>query len=69
MKAANNRTGFPWVEAIAFGLGTLRLAPEFFWALTPRELAALLGAHRRHDAPPRSALDALIERYPDGGQR
>lgn len=69
MNGAHRRSGFPWTEAIAFGLGTLRLAPEFFWALTPRELAALLGAHRADDAPSRPALDALIERYPDGEKR
>ena len=30
---------FPWKQAIGFGLGVLRLAPEQFWRMTPRELA------------------------------
>jgi uncharacterized phage protein (TIGR02216 family) len=51
---------------MAFGLGRLRLPPEAFWALTPRELGA---AARPHDpaGPPlrRSDLAALAARYPD----
>jgi hypothetical protein len=34
------RAPFPWDEAMAFGLGRLRLSPHSFWAMTPRELAA-----------------------------
>jgi uncharacterized phage protein (TIGR02216 family) len=30
---------FPWKQAIGFGLGQLRLPPEQFWRMTPRELA------------------------------
>lgn len=49
---------------MAHGLGTLRLAPTAFWALTPRELACLLpetGA-----APPsRAALAQLMAAHPD----
>ena len=52
---------------MAFGLGRLRLPPEEFWAMTPRELAAAMAAAV---APPRSApgrgvLDELMERFPD----
>ena len=49
---------------MAFGLGTLRLPPEQFWRLTPHELSALAG---RVDPPRRAALDALMNKYPDGG--
>jgi uncharacterized phage protein (TIGR02216 family) len=51
------------------GLGLLRLSPETFWAMTLRELdAALRGAFGRHagkGAMERSALSALMARYPD----
>jgi uncharacterized phage protein (TIGR02216 family) len=60
---------FPWREAIGFGLGVLRLAPEQFWSMTPRELAyAIEAATGRGGAPlPRAALDQLMKRFPDGG--
>ena len=31
-------TSFPWKEAMRFGLGVLRLPPEAFWKMSPREL-------------------------------
>ncbi|OYW32370.1 MAG: hypothetical protein B7Y01_04215 [Xanthobacter sp. 17-67-6] len=49
------------------GLGLLRLPPDQFWRMTPRELAAALSAF----APdPRAGLDraglaALMRRFPD----
>ncbi|WP_019996466.1 phage tail assembly chaperone [Aureimonas ureilytica] len=57
---------FPWDEAMALCFGTFRLSPRDFWALSPRELAALarpLG--RRSAAPTRERLDALLQLYPD----
>ena len=58
---------FPWRQAIGFGLGVLRLSPQAFWAMTPRELAfaieAVLG---RSDAPlARDVLATLMRRFPD----
>ena len=53
---------------MAAGLGVLRLAPRDFWAMTPREFdAALRGLiGPLPESPlPRSALAALIERFPD----
>ena len=55
---------FPWREAMAFGLGALRLPPEQFWRLTPRELGALAGGDAV-SAPDRDALAVLMRRYPD----
>ncbi|MBS0241939.1 MAG: phage tail assembly chaperone [Proteobacteria bacterium] len=49
------------------GLGHLRLPPQHFWSMTPRELAAALGL-TRHDArraPSRSELARLIASFPD----
>ncbi|WP_376767784.1 rcc01693 family protein [Segnochrobactrum spirostomi] len=54
----------PWDDLIAFGLGVLKLAPEAFWRMTPRELAAVL-APRRTAGPDRRALDTLMARFPD----
>ena len=59
---------FPWRQAIGFGLGVLRLSPQQFWAMTPRELAyAIEAATGRSGAPlPREMLNELMKRYPDG---
>jgi uncharacterized phage protein (TIGR02216 family) len=60
---------FPWDAAMTAGLGTLRLAPDEFWAMTPRELdAALRGALGPVALPPamaRSDLTALMAAFPD----
>jgi uncharacterized phage protein (TIGR02216 family) len=51
------------------GLGSLRLPPQMFWAMTPRELdAALRGAFgppRQAGAMSRAELSALMDFYPD----
>ena len=60
-------TPFPWAQAIGFGLGVLRLAPEAFWRMTPRELAYAIEAVTGRAAPlDRAALSQLMARYPDG---
>jgi uncharacterized phage protein (TIGR02216 family) len=59
-------TPFPWKQAIGFGLGVLRLAPEQFWRMTPRELAYAIEAVTGRAAPlDRSGLEQLMKRYPD----
>ncbi len=57
---------FPWRQAIGFGLGVLKLSPEQFWRMTPRELAYAIEAVRG-ERPPlnRAALGELMKRYPD----
>ena len=61
---------FPWARAMAFGLGVLRLPPEQFWRMTPRELAAALdGASGRGPALNRTDFNELMTRYPDGRDR
>jgi uncharacterized phage protein (TIGR02216 family) len=58
---------FPWKRAIGFGLGVLRLAPEQFWRMTPRELAYAIEAVTGRGAPmTRALLAQLMARYPDG---
>lgn len=64
---------FPWAAAMGAGLGLLRLPPEQFWRMTPRELAlaleAISGAGglsrpvNRHMT--RNELGALMARFPD----
>jgi uncharacterized phage protein (TIGR02216 family) len=58
---------FPWKDAIGFGLGVLRLPPETFWRMTPRELAAAIEAVRGGGMPrlDRGGLDDLMRRFPD----
>ncbi len=43
---------FPWEGAMRFGFGVLRLSPENFWQMSPRELAAAFAAFR----PPADSL-------------
>jgi uncharacterized phage protein (TIGR02216 family) len=58
---------FPWRQAIGFGLGVLRLPPEQFWRMTPRELAYAIEAATGRGVPlDRAALAQLMKRYPDG---
>ena len=58
---------FPWNEAMRFGLGVLRLPPEAFWRMSPRELAAAWGAVLgERGALDRQGLEGLMERFPDG---
>ncbi len=58
---------FPWSEAIGFGLGVLRLQPEHFWRMTPRELAYAAVAVRgpNHEPMNRAAFDELMQMFPD----
>ena len=60
---------FPWAEAMQFGFGVLRLSPDAFWRMTPRELAHAIAAVRGPVPPPldRAGLDDLMTRFPDEG--
>lgn len=58
-------TRLDWPGLMAAGLRELRLTPDDFWALTPAELALMLG----HGAGPRpmdrAGFDALLQAFPD----
>ena len=59
-------TPFPWKQAIGFGFGVLRLSPEQFWRMTPRELASAMDVYGGDS----QSLDvtefaALRARFPD----
>lgn len=69
MTGEGARAPFPWREAMAFGLGVLRLSARDFWRMTPHELAAAVegvrGRRPRTEAPPRRVVAALIDAFPD----
>ncbi|MDY8109115.1 phage tail assembly chaperone [Fulvimarina sp. 2208YS6-2-32] len=54
-----------------FGFGILKLSPEAFWAMTPREIAAVFPAFSAFDGgsgigvPSRGCVAALMRRFPD----
>jgi uncharacterized phage protein (TIGR02216 family) len=52
---------------MGFGFGVLRLAPDAFWRMTPRELAQAVQAIRGPAAVSlaRAELDELLARFPD----
>jgi uncharacterized phage protein (TIGR02216 family) len=52
---------------MGFGLGTLRLPPDAFWKMTPRELAAAIDAVLGPREMPldRASFAALRARFPD----
>jgi len=60
-------------DAMALGLGRLRLAPRDFWGMTLREFRAaqdgLAGRTSRSGrrGMSRERLAELMEKYPDGG--
>jgi uncharacterized phage protein (TIGR02216 family) len=62
---------FDWRAAIGFGLGVLRLSPDAFWRMTPRELAFAIEAvtGRAAASIERPAFIALMRRFPDAARR
>lgn len=60
---------FSWGNAMRLGLGVMRLPPNVFWAMTPREFeAAVSGAMGFEDGPgcmTASTLQTLMNRFPD----
>ncbi|WP_323782703.1 rcc01693 family protein [Thalassovita sp.] len=58
-------TRFNWPVLMRAGVRGLGLTPGEFWALTPAELALMLG-HGSGAAPlDRARLDELLQAYPD----
>ena len=54
-----------WSALMRAGIGGLGLSPQAFWALTPVELALLMGVGARPAPMDRAGLAALAARYPD----
>lgn len=53
---------------MATGFGLLRLSPQAFWAMTPREMERAMSVLRRgaDSAPRKAQLEALMTMFPDG---
>ncbi|GGD93724.1 hypothetical protein GCM10011390_10590 [Aureimonas endophytica] len=62
---------FPWDEAMSAAFGLLRLAPDAFWRMTPREFGRALApfAVTHGEAPSRHAFETLLARFPDQHRR
>ena len=59
-------SAFPWDDALALGLHSLRWTPRALWAATPRELLIAAGASAgRAPAAGRADLDRLLAAHPD----
>jgi uncharacterized phage protein (TIGR02216 family) len=60
-------TPFPWDAAMQVGFGVLRLSPDAFWRMTPRELSAAITVLRGEsvEAIGRARLTELMQRFPD----
>ncbi|PWJ19153.1 rcc01693 family protein [Jannaschia seohaensis] len=58
---------FDWSALMRAGMRGLGLSPAVFWALTPAELAFLLGHGDGRLPMDRAALEALAARFPDEG--
>ncbi|MEG9884630.1 MAG: rcc01693 family protein [Hyphomicrobiales bacterium] len=60
---------FPWKRLMVAGLGMLRLPPDVFWAMTPRELMAALEGAGLAATPgghmSRAEIEGLMARFPD----
>jgi uncharacterized phage protein (TIGR02216 family) len=55
---------------MAFGLGVLKLTPASFWAMTLRELAAVVRGIAPDDAAlKRGRLSELMKQFPDDGTK
>jgi uncharacterized phage protein (TIGR02216 family) len=54
-----------WPALMRAGLRGLHLSPASFWALTPAELALMLGQGAAQAPMGRSGLDRLMAVYPD----
>ena len=54
-----------WPALMRFGLGTLRLSPRDFWAMSLPELRAALDARKGAAPPDRESLARMMRRFPD----
>ena len=60
---------FDWPALMRAGLAGLRLTPAQFWALSPAELALMLGAGGDNAPLSRSRLEELARTFPDMDER
>lgn len=61
-------SGLDWPGLMRAGMQGLGLRPDQFWALTPAELALMLGVGAGPAMMTRDRLAELAARYPDQGR-
>jgi uncharacterized phage protein (TIGR02216 family) len=55
-----------WQELMAFAFGVLKLTPDVFWAMTPREFNAAAKPFLKTDSTvQRGTLAVLMQAFPD----
>jgi uncharacterized phage protein (TIGR02216 family) len=55
-----------WQDLMAFAFGVLKLTPDTFWAMTPREFDAAASPYLpANNTASRSALVDLMQAFPD----
>ena len=55
-----------WQELMAFAFGILKLTPDTFWAMTPREFDAAASPFlQTSQKTERGTLAALMQEFPD----
>ncbi|MEC9433030.1 MAG: rcc01693 family protein [Pseudomonadota bacterium] len=67
-----SREMIDWPSLMRLGLGALRLPPDVFWGMTPRELRAAAdpdGGAKPVKPMARIDLAALAARFPDAPKR
>lgn len=57
--------GLDWAALLRAGVRGLGLKPDEFWALSPAELALMLGQDEGRAGMDRAGLSALAKAYPD----
>lgn len=63
-------TPFPWDDAARFAFRILKLTPDAFWRITPKELAMMAKAHTpQHLSMKRNDFQALMKEFPDIGDK
>lgn len=62
---STTQSGLDWPGLMRSGMRGLGLRPDQFWALTPAELALMLGIEAGPSAMTRGRLAELAARYPD----
>lgn len=65
MSIGESGGGLDWQGLLRAGLRGLGLRPDQFWAMTPAELALMLGVEAGPPAMTRGRLAELAARYPD----
>ncbi len=62
----NSQNPASWQELMAFAFGVLKLTPETFWAMTPREFDAAASPFlHAGQTTERGTLAVLMQEFPD----